>query len=318
MPTTLDCRLLCASNVADEINETGDFNLDHCYYDPVGFLAPPTIITGGVKKINGCLVGTNADGVILAFRGTLIPKSKNDWPAILDWVNDFLAAPVAVPGLPGKVHFGFYESVKAIWSPMLAAVKEQMAGGKPLLITGHSKGASMATLASMMLHEEGITAQTVTTFACPNAGDAEFAVGYKKIFAQTTYINHLDMIPFLPPSPALATLLAKIPNIGFLFGPFEKFGYHSASDNGFYIPATGNNISQAQHGISYNLALLGDLSDIQKTAATKDGILTILLAHMPGCGGGYMRGVCGNTVCGSPDCAPPGKTKKAKKTRKKK
>lgn len=319
MPTTLDCRLLCASNVADEINEAGEFEPQDCYYNPVGFLAPPTIITGGVTKINACLVGTTADEVILAFRGTLIPKSKNDLPAILDWVNDFLAIPVPVPGLPGKVHFGFYESVRMIWGPIVRAVKDQMATGKPLRITGHSKGASMATLASIMLHaEEGITAQTVTTFACPNTGDAEFAVGYKKIFAQTTYISHLDMIPFLPPTPTLATQLAKIPKIGFIFEPFEKCGYHSASDNGIYIPATGNNISQAQHGIAYGLAILGDLSDIQKTAAVKDGIITILLAHNPGCGGGYMRGVCGNTVCGSPDCTTPAPTRKARKSKKSK
>lgn len=320
MPTTLDCRLLCASNVADEINEAGEFKPQDCYYNPVGFLDEPTIIIGGVKDINACIVGTTADGVVLAFRGTLVPKSKTDWPAILDWVNDFLAFPVPVPGLPGKVHFGFYESVRMIWGPMVKAIKDRMAGGaKPLLITGHSKGASMATLASIMLHaEEGITAQTVTTFACPNAGDAEFAVGYKKIFAQTTYINHLDLIPFLPPAPLLATEMAKIPKIGFIFEPFEKFGYHSASDHGIYIPATGNNISQAQYGLLYAGALFTDLGDIQKMAATKDGIVTILLAHNPGCGGGYMKGVCGSTVCGSPDCTPTDNTKKAKKNKKNK
>lgn len=319
MPTTLDCRLLCASNVADEINEAGEFNPQDCYYNPVGFLDTPTVIFGGVKDINACIVGTTADGVVLAFRGTLVPKSANDWPAILDWVNDFLAIPLPEPNLPGKVHIGFYESVRMIWRPIVNAIKARMASSnKPLLITGHSKGASMATLASIMLHaEEGITAQTVTTFACPNVGDAEFAFGYKKIFAQTTYVNHLDMIPFLPPSPLLAMELAKIPKIGFIFELFEKFGYQSASDHGIYIPSTGNNISQAQHSLIYAGAIFKDLGDIQGTAA-KEGLLPILMAHSPACGGGYMKGVCGNTVCGSPDCTAPATTKKAKKTRKKK
>lgn len=317
MPTTLDCRLLCASNVADEINEAGEFNPQDRYYNPVGFLDKPTIITGGVKDINACIVGTSADGVVLAFRGTLVPKSnsKPDWPAILDWVNDALAIPVPVPGLPGKVHFGFHESVRMIWRPMVNAIKDRMAdGNKPLRITGHSKGASMATLASIMLHaEEGITAQTVTTFACPNVGDAEFAVGYKKIFAQTTYVYHLDMIPFLPPIPALATALANIQPLGFLFEPFEKYGYQSATDHGIYIPETGNNISQAPLGLAYLAAVVSDLRDIRETAHA-GGIGKIVAAHSPECGGGYMRGVGGNSsVCGLRDRTPTGTTKKAKK-----
>ena len=160
----------------------------------------------------------------------------------------------------------------------------------------------MATLASMMLHEKGFTAQTVTTFACPNTGDAEFATGYKAVFKQATYVNHLDIVPFVPPTPFLASQLEKIKDIGFLFKPFEKFGYHSASDNGFYIKADGSTVSQDKNPGAYSLALLGDLADIEKTAKTKGGIVKILMAHMAACGGGYMKGVCGSTVCNSPDC----------------
>ena len=305
--TTLDCRLLCASNVADEIHIKTGFKQNPCYFNPVGFLPPPppptpppTIIVGGIDKIDACLVGTSKDGVILSFRGTLMPKLT--WPSILDWLQDFMAIPVPIHGLPGKVHPGFYAAVKSIWNPMLAEVKKQTAGGSPLIITGHSKGAAMATLASIMLHEAGITAQTVTTFACPNTGDAEFAAAYKKLFKQTTYVNHLDLIPFMPPSPWLARQMEQIPQIGFLFKYFEKYGYHSASDHGIYIKADGSTLSQANPLSGYSLAILGDLMDIQKTAKLKGGLAKILGAHLPSCGGGYMKGVCGNTVCGSKDC----------------
>lgn len=299
--TTLDCRLLCASNVADEISAKTGYKPKACYFDPVGFTSPPTIIVGGPKKIDACLVGTSGDGVILAFRGTIMPGLN--WPSIYDWLQDFLVVPEAVPGLPGKVHMGFYNSVKAIWNPMLAEVQRQIPG-KELIITGHSKGASMATLASMMLHEAGITAQTVTSFACPNTGDAAFASGYKKVFKQNMYLNHLDMIPFLPPTPDLAKILEKIPKIGFLFKFFDQCGYQPATDDGIYIPASGANISQATSPFPYAMAKLGDLADIQAAAKTGlPGILKILGAHMPGCGGGYMQGVCGSMVdCSSPDC----------------
>jgi hypothetical protein len=117
--TTLDCRLLCASLVADEIKIKKGFQPNPCYYNPVGFLPPPTppptIIVGGPDKIDGCLVGTSADGVILAFRGTLMPKL--DLPSILDWLQDLLAIPVPVQGLPGQSTPGLSRRSKSDLEP---------------------------------------------------------------------------------------------------------------------------------------------------------------------------------------------------------
>ena len=74
---TLPCRLLCACGCAYAIDPvTGR------YQPPpgdrqsavVGWLGAPVPISGGDDEIDACLVGENADGVIVAFRGTLSPS----------------------------------------------------------------------------------------------------------------------------------------------------------------------------------------------------------------------------------------------------
>ena len=85
-------------------------------------------------KIDACLVGTTTDKeVIVAFRGTLMPKPK--WSSFLDWLQDFLAFPEPVPGLPGKVHIGFYFAVLSIWNQLLPEVKKQAPNGAPVTVT---------------------------------------------------------------------------------------------------------------------------------------------------------------------------------------
>src|SRR5262249_57077105 len=71
---TLDGRLLCASGAAYAI--TGDEptlapDPDNVYLAGAGFVRPPKVLVGGQREIDACLVGEIADGVVIAFRGTL-------------------------------------------------------------------------------------------------------------------------------------------------------------------------------------------------------------------------------------------------------
>ena len=294
--TDLNCRLLCACEVASEIKSDGIFSPAQPYYEAVGFIEKPTIISGGIDLIDACLVGTCSDCIIIAFRGTLPPSFH--LPSIFDWLQDFLATTIPVENLPGKVHEGFYHSVTNIWDSLLAEVKLQLknADGKTLYITGHSKGASMATLTSIMLNNlEGIKAQDVVTIASPNTGDSDFKKGYDAIFSQTRYINHLDLVPFLPPTPALAEVLEKLPLVGEKFKDFIQFDYQPVG-SGVYINATGETTTEAKHPLEYPAEILSDLNDIKNKLEALD-IKSVASAHSEDCGSGYMRGVCQSTVC---------------------
>lgn len=294
----LNCRLLCACNVTYEIAADGRFSPGQPYYDAVGFLkdTPPSIITGGRDGIDACYVGTCSDCVILAFRGTLPPAA--DVSSLLDWWQDFHARTISVDNLPGKVHEGFYASVQNIWERLLAEVKKQTAGGKPLYITGHSKGAPMATLASLMLNNiEGIKAKDVVTVASPNAGDGAFKKGYDALFSQTHYTYHLDMVPFLPPTKSVAEKFENIPLIGRIFEDYDKYDYQTVG-SGIFINGEGQTISEAENPNAYKREIAGDLDDILGHLLL-GGFPKVALAHSPTCGFGYMRGICQSTVCGS-------------------
>ena len=100
---TLDGRLLCASGAAYAI--TGDMKTlapdpTDVYINGAGFVQPPTVFTAGPTPIDGCLVGQMADGLVLAFRGTM-PLDFDSPPSVRDWVSDFDAEPDHGDRVPG-------------------------------------------------------------------------------------------------------------------------------------------------------------------------------------------------------------------------
>jgi hypothetical protein len=113
---TTDCRLLCAATCAYDILDSGSFTAHVSpHYPAVGWTSVPTAFFAGLKNINACLIGTNQEGsVILAFRGTLPPTNLDVVPQLRDWMQNFMAEPVARPGIlpPGMtVHEGFWDAV---------------------------------------------------------------------------------------------------------------------------------------------------------------------------------------------------------------
>src|SRR5438874_7107884 len=107
---TLDGRLLCASGAAYAI--TGEEKTlapdpENVYLAGAGFVRPPTVLVAGPREIDACLVGEIADGLVVAFRGTL-PLDIHKIPTLRDWLSDFQADPIAVADYPGSVHEGFF------------------------------------------------------------------------------------------------------------------------------------------------------------------------------------------------------------------
>lgn len=219
--TTLNFRLLCACGCAYDIPPGGNqYSPDPVYSPVVNYKSAPTPVCGGADYINACLVGQNADGILVAFRGTL-PPSLKDPESLLNWLEDFFDVPKTAPNVPGSVHSGFYDATMSIVANVAAAVQTLKPGpANPVLVTGHSLGGAMASIGAYILNKTyNIPIRQVVTFASPKPGDPAFQTGYQSVISnQIRYENFQDVVPLLPPSQGfidvVVAVLAMIPDVG--------------------------------------------------------------------------------------------------------
>jgi len=131
----------------------------------------------------GFLLETD-EAQVLVFRGTL---------SAFEWYHDVLIQQVPLEGHQGKVHNGF----RTLYQSLLAGDWQQHLTNKPLIITGHSLGASLATLMAPALQQYN---PEVYLFGSPRVGDREFATYYNQLIPTTYRVeNAFDLIPELPP-----------------------------------------------------------------------------------------------------------------------
>jgi len=187
---------------------------------PARWLDSPSEV--GARSIDFALAGRFAEGVVIAFRGTLPPldltpdgrrivgPSFEQWPAVIrDWLNNLNTlprpdAPTDVrPQLPGRIHPGFAGSLTGLWAGVAAAV-ERLRGGDPaipLYFTGHSKGGALANLAALCARRTWPEARVkAATFGAPRAGDSDFAQAYQAAGIDCQrYEVRGDLVPDVPP-----------------------------------------------------------------------------------------------------------------------
>jgi hypothetical protein len=104
------------------------------------------------------------------------------------------------------VHHGFLESLDHLWPELEKLLNSQpiqndLKGGKPLYVTGHSKGGALAQLAACRLARRGYRPAAVYTFAGPRPGDAGFATAFDSNFPNALRFEYRDdLAPHVPPA----------------------------------------------------------------------------------------------------------------------
>ena len=122
---------------------------------------------------------------VLVFRGS------DDLRA---WQTNIRTRPVPWPG-PGLVHEGFAEAFEACWPQLAAIVATKRADSRPLIVTGHSLGGALATLAAARVHDA-----LLYSFGAPRVGNRAFAFSMDQRSERLhRYINYRDPVPLLPP-----------------------------------------------------------------------------------------------------------------------
>jgi hypothetical protein len=189
-------RLLRANHSLYNLSEGAALGTEP-YCQAVGFTTPPTLIEK--RNIDAALVGRFGDGVLVAFRGTLLPGKTRILDRARDWGNDLKQMLARSDGLPGRVHTGLAESSTELWPDVREAVRTLMANGGPLYVTGHSKGALLACYNAYRLQEAGFPVAEVHTFGSPRVGDAAFVQGYSsKIARHWRYEAYDDIFVHVP------------------------------------------------------------------------------------------------------------------------
>ncbi|WFB51049.1 lipase family protein [Vibrio coralliilyticus] len=152
------------------------------------------------------LVKTN-QFYVLAFRGTeatSLRDIKSDANAVLTKCDT-----------KGFVHAGFNDAYADVKNVIAEKLKEIEDEGKPLLITGHSLGGAIATIAAKRLKfKSGIAA--CYTFGSPRVGDHDWISEIKTPLHRV--VNAADCVTMLPPNGvaigALSMLVKWVPNVG--------------------------------------------------------------------------------------------------------
>jgi hypothetical protein len=124
---------------------------------------------------------------VVSFRGT-----DSDDPTDLGDDVDFLLIPWQAGG---KVHQGFANALAEVRPVLDPAVK---AMGLPILFTGHSLGAALATVAASA-YRSAVAGSALYTFGSPRVGNAAFAATFDGMDVQR-YVDCCDLVTRVPPA----------------------------------------------------------------------------------------------------------------------
>ncbi|KAK4239641.1 Alpha/Beta hydrolase protein [Achaetomium macrosporum] len=149
---------------------------------------------GAVLDTRGFVGVDPVDGlIVLSFRGS---------SSIENWIADFLFLQVPCDLTPNcLVHDGFYLSWSEVRDRAMAAVSAAKAANPtyPIVVTGHSLGGAIATLAAAYMRAAGFAAD-LYTYGSPRVGNlalAEFVTNQPGAEYRVTHTD--DPVPRLPP-----------------------------------------------------------------------------------------------------------------------
>ena len=122
--------------------------------------------------------------------------------SIKNWVSNLDAVLTDYPKCSGcDVHEGFYKAEQHSINNILSEVKilKEKYPSFEIVVTGHSLGAALATLASVDIKEAGLEPVYVYTFGSPRVGDTKFAEWYTESMTNAHRItHHKDMVVHSP------------------------------------------------------------------------------------------------------------------------
>jgi hypothetical protein len=210
-----------------------------------------TIYNGSYDIFAYAGYSSSSRSIYLTFRGTAAVSIK-------DWIKNLQFTQITPwsDQPSSQVHKGFYTAWSSIRSLVFSALSglKQSCGGCKLVVTGHSLGGAMATLASVDLARAGINVDTLFTLGSPRTGNPAFATYFstmlgRSIGSSSRLVNNGDIVPQVP---------------------FRTFDYHHATRenwirNGQYVvcdnsgedPSCADSLNPLQYSVNDHTSYLG-------------------------------------------------------------
>ncbi len=165
-----------------------------------------------------CFIASSADVVLIAFRGT---------ESLGDWLGNLNTFPKSRPY--GTVHRGFYFAFQDV-RPQLEDELREFAG-RSLLLTGHSLGGALATIAAAEW-QGGYSIKGIYTYGQPAVGRGQFLRFMGEHYGDQffRFVNDDDIVPRVPPNFWHVGQLYHFDSRGRLKAQRESLGTTTESD----------------------------------------------------------------------------------------
>lgn len=138
-------------------------------------------------------VAEHEDFVLVGFRGT---------KTLTQNISNAMFAQVEAEGFAGQAHRGVFDAYLRTRKKIRQLILDHGGGNKPLIFTGHSRGAMMATLFSLDALSLGQKVESVYAFSQPRLGDQQFHDYIQSKIGDRYYRieNKDDIGPQIPPT----------------------------------------------------------------------------------------------------------------------
>jgi hypothetical protein len=213
----------------------------------VGWSMAPQGVVAGLCAQDAAFVGSFAEGVVVAIRGTTASPEPDRDRFLIDWADDFAAPLIVAEGMPGRVHWGFHQAAARLWAKLQPLVAATMVpnSAKTIYVTGHSKGGALTALVAWRAAQDFPLAKIIVrAFAPARVGDGAFAAAYGvRIADHVRYEFSDDVVPHLPADPDLAAAMGAPEALAHLLTEAD-LGYGSVGRLG-YIQADGSIIGES-------------------------------------------------------------------------
>ena len=157
-----------------------------------------TFDSGGTQAI----LATDDRFIVLAFRGTEATSIKD--------IKADAKARTTQCETGGRIHVGFKEAFEEVALDIQKKLDEDEFQEMSLLITGHSLGGALATIAAKKLsHKGGVAA--CYTFGAPRVGDEQWIAHIKAPVYRL--VNAADCVTMLPPGTETITVASWISQV---------------------------------------------------------------------------------------------------------